>query len=83
MHHFNAIDESLVSSFGNKYKMGVNIVENQLLGVKILCCLTQIHVWDIKNEILKDLTRVRLSFGNVSQAKFLVGLFKGRVLGSK
>ncbi|KAL9678007.1 hypothetical protein QQ045_015845 [Rhodiola kirilowii] len=77
LHHYNVIDESLMSSFVNEYTMGIRMVENELLGVKIISSLRHIRSGEVEKEILKEFKQVRFSFGNVSQAKFLVALFKG------
>ncbi|KAK6924222.1 Transcription factor GRAS [Dillenia turbinata] len=85
LHHYNAVADSLVSSFPGGYEMGLRLIEKEFLGIKILdsvrrfpCEKQERKMWaDGVFSSLNKFKRIPMSSCNVSQAKFLASLFCG------
>lgn len=79
LHHFSAIFDSLNSSFVGGYKMGLRLVEREMLGPRIVdsvwLFLREMKWWGGGFSGLEGFRAIPPSSCNVSQAKFLVGLF--------
>ncbi|EHA8592460.1 nodulation-signaling pathway 2 protein-like [Cocos nucifera] len=79
LHHFSAIFDSLNGSFVGAYRMGLRLVEREMLGPRIVDCvghfLREMKGWGGGFSGLEGFRAIPLSSSNVSQAKFLVGLF--------
>lgn len=84
LHHYNAICDSLVTSFCGEYEMGLRQIEKEVLGMKILDSVRQFPcekqermLWEDCFASLKGFKSIPLSSCTVSQAKYLVSLFNG------
>lgn len=82
LHHFSTTADSLGSSFCGGYKMGLRIVERDMLGPKIEDCVGRVEYGPGEKWVLGEglhgfegFRPIPVSGCNVSQAKFLVGLF--------
>nr|XP_029122235.1 nodulation-signaling pathway 2 protein-like [Elaeis guineensis] len=79
LHHFSAILDSLKGSFVGGYRMGLRLVEREMLGPRIMESvghfLREMKGWGGGFRGLEGFRAIPLSSCNVSQAKFLVGLF--------
>ncbi|XP_008781634.2 protein NODULATION SIGNALING PATHWAY 2-like [Phoenix dactylifera] len=79
LHHFSAIFDSLNCSFVGDYRMGLRLVEREMLGPRIVDSvgkfLKEMEGWGGGFSGLEGFRTIPLSSCNVSQAKFLVGLF--------
>lgn len=81
-HHYTALYESLVTSF-RSYKAGLKMIE-EVIELRILDSLKQFPCgssekksWEDGISALKGYKAIPMSDHNVSQAKYLVGLFRG------
>ncbi|KAI3912358.1 hypothetical protein MKX01_038420 [Papaver californicum] len=82
-HHYTALYDSLVSSFSKGYKVGLKMIE-ELIELRVLDSLNQFPCgssdkksWEDAFSSLKGYKTIPMSYCNVSQAKYLVGLFNG------
>ncbi|XP_004503962.1 protein NODULATION SIGNALING PATHWAY 2-like [Cicer arietinum] len=82
LHHYIALSDSLVSTLLRSHKMELNLIEKEVLGVRILDSVRQFPcereeriLWEERFYSLKGYKRVGMSTCNISQAKFLISLF--------
>ncbi|KAI4365508.1 hypothetical protein MLD38_021488 [Melastoma candidum] len=76
VHHYMAVSESLARGFGGGYGTWLKLVENEMLGPRIMECLRGFPSGaDVDRPGLDGYETGPISEKNVAQAKFLVGLF--------
>ncbi|KAI3933923.1 hypothetical protein MKX01_028249 [Papaver californicum] len=71
-HHYTSLYDSLVISFSNGYKVGLKLIEDNFL----VGAVTRRAGKNVFSS-LKGYKAIPMSYCNVSQAKYLVGLFTG------
>lgn len=85
LHHYMALSDSLVtgSSFTGGYEMCLKVIEQEVLGNRILDSVRQFPCEELERKLwrdglcLKGFRPVPLSSSNVAQAKYLVSVFSG------
>ncbi|XP_073152516.1 protein NODULATION SIGNALING PATHWAY 2-like [Henckelia pumila] len=84
LQHYGSISDSLITGFGRGYKSAVKIVEKEFMRMRILESLKEFPSlrremgnWGNEWPCSKGFRPIPMSSCNVTQAKFLVSLFKG------
>ena len=72
LHHFSSVSDSLGCSFYGAYRVGLRLVEEEMLGPRIIDC---VGCFPFGPLIMDGFRLAPLSSCNVSQVKFLLGLF--------
>ncbi|ONK57533.1 uncharacterized protein A4U43_C09F1470 [Asparagus officinalis] len=72
MHHFSSMFDAMACSFYGEYKIGLRSVEKEILGPRVIDYVSQ---FPFRSSSMEGFKLSPSSACNVSQAKYLLGLF--------